>query len=50
MNNFDFQNPTRLIFGKGTVAKLGTRKYPLTNVSWYVLEEVALRKTEFMNK
>ena len=24
MNNFDFQNPTRLIFGKGTIAKLGT--------------------------
>ena len=24
MNNFDFHNPTRLIFGKGTIAKLGT--------------------------
>ena len=23
MNNFDFHNPTRLIFGKGTIAKLG---------------------------
>lgn len=24
MNNFSFQNPTKLIFGKGSIAKLAT--------------------------
>ena len=49
MNNFDFHNPTRLIFGKGTIAKLGT-EIPSDKRIMVCSEEVALRKTEFMNK
>ena len=27
MNNFTFQNPVKLIFGKGSIAKLATVSY-----------------------
>ena len=32
MNNFDFRNPTELIFGKGEIAKLPSRIKPGTRI------------------
>ena len=32
MNNFDFRNPTELIFGKGEIAKLPSRIKPDTRI------------------
>ena len=32
MQNFDFQNPTRIVFGEGTIAQLSTLVPPAAQV------------------
>ena len=40
MQNFDFQNPTRIVFGEGTIAQLSTL-VPPTARCWCSTEAAA---------
>ena len=48
MNNFEFCNPVKVVFGKGSIARLSAL---ITEVRfWWYTVAVALRKMAFMSR
>lgn len=49
MNNFEFCNPVKVVFGKGSIARLSALLPEGSKVLWYTVA-VALRKMAFMSR
>ncbi len=48
MLNFDMHLPTRIIFGRDTQKEIGSLIKPYTKKRFYIMEETASRKVDYI--